>query len=157
VSFDYHWIVDGVLAQGAYPGGVDPKVLWKHFDVLVLMAEEGQPDMLVYPGKKVLRAPIDDGDLTERYDRRIQRVLPDVIASVQQGKRVLVTCMAGRNRSGVMVALALVHLLPCWTSEQIVSHIRARRKAISGPAMSNEAFVERVRQERRRVPMKQCA
>jgi protein-tyrosine phosphatase len=136
---------------------VNPKTIWKHFDVLVLMAEEAQPDMLVYPGKKVLRAPIDDGDLTERDERRIARILPDVIAAIRTNKRVLVTCMAGRNRSGIVVALALVHLLPCWTSDKIISLIRMRRKAFSGPAMSNPAFVERVRQERVRVPMRQCA
>lgn len=156
MGLDYHWIIDGVLAQGAFPA-VDARVIWKHFDVLVLMAEEAQPDMLVYPGKKVLRAPIDDGDLTERDERRIQRVLPDVIEAVRDGKRVLVTCMAGRNRSGIVVALTLVHLLPCWTSEKIIALIRQRRQAFSGPAMSNPAFVERVRQERVRVPMRQCA
>jgi len=149
-DLDYNWIAPG-LAQGSLP---NPEVIWNHFDVVVFMADEGQPDVLVLPGKKVLRAPIDDQGkpITEKEERRIQRILPDVIASVRGGKRVLVSCMAGRNRSGLVVALTMVHLYPCLTPDQIIRRIRSRRKAFSGPALTNEMFVHRIFREREQAP-----
>jgi protein-tyrosine phosphatase len=155
MSLDYDWIVPG-LAQGSLP---DPEVIWDHFDVVVFMAEEAQPDVLVLPSKKVLRAPIDDSGapITTTEERRIQRVLPEVITAVQREKRVLVSCLAGRNRSGLVVALALVHLYPCWAADRIIKRIRARRVADSGPALTNRQFVSRIFKERERWPMAPCA
>lgn len=145
MMLDYHWIVPN-LAQGSYPGN-DHESIWKDFDVLVYMAEEKQPDILVFPGKTVLRGPIDDGALTPSYERRIMRVVPEVVEAVTRRKRVLVTCMAGRNRSGIVVALALVHLYPRWSAREILDTIRSKRHHHTGPAMSNPHFNKRVSEE----------
>lgn len=150
-ALDFQWIAPN-LAQGSFPSN-DPSLLWSHFDVVVYMAmpeEGGQPDVLTMPGKKVLRAPIDDrgAPISETEERRVRRVLPEVVSAVRSGKRVLVSCMHGRNRSGLVVGLAMRHLYPSMEAQKVVQHIRERRKALSGPALTNRRFVQRIVSER---------
>lgn len=96
---------DGRLAQGAAP----PPGVKLPFDTIVLAAMEYQPHM---PGYEVLHVPLDDsGPPPTRHERRLIRDNASRIARrVRAGKRVLVTCRMGRNRSGVLAGLALVEL-----------------------------------------------
>jgi protein-tyrosine phosphatase len=97
---------DGRLAQGSAP----PPGIRLPFDVIVLAAEEYQHPRL--PGYEVLRVPLDDsGPPPSVADRALIRESARRIARrVRAGKRVLVTCWQGRNRSGVLAGLALVEL-----------------------------------------------
>lgn len=150
-GLDYSWIVDGRLAQGAYPGA-DPS-LWKHFDVIVYTAEERQPIApRLPPGKKVLRAPLDDAPRlpTPVEESYLLAVVPAVERALRAGQRVLVTCQAGRNRSGLVVALVLMRLYPRESVATIVAAMQRRRRPLSGPVLSNEHFVRRLELERRR-------
>lgn len=100
---------DGRLAQGsAPPPGVcfDPRFRIP-FDVIVLAAEEYQPDL---PGYIVIHAPLDDAMPSELEQARIRSAAREVVRHVRAGRRVLVTCFMGRNRSGVISGLALVEL-----------------------------------------------
>lgn len=147
-GLDYTWMVDGRLAQGAYPGA-DPQ-LWKHFDVVVYTAEERQPIApRLEPGKKALRAPLDDAprlptDVEESY---LLVVVPEIERALRAGKRVLVTCQAGRNRSGLVVALVLMRLYPREPVKRIVRAMQKKRQPLSGPVLSNEHFVQRLELE----------
>jgi protein-tyrosine phosphatase len=49
-----------------------------------------------------------------------------VVQHVRNGKNVLVTCLAGQNRSGLVTALALQQLTG-WSGKKIVNHISAKR------------------------------
>lgn len=102
---DYSYLLsDGRLAQGSAP----PPYVPLPFDVIVLAAMEYQPDM---PGFKVIYAPLDDGPPPTPAERRQIRTTSNEVARlVRGGQRVLVTCMQGRNRSGVIAGLALVEL-----------------------------------------------
>jgi hypothetical protein len=54
------------------------------------------------------------------------RLVRDVVVAVREGKRVLVACAGGRNRSGLIVALAVRELLCCSGAEavQLVQSLR---------------------------------
>jgi protein-tyrosine phosphatase len=74
---------------------------------------------------------------------RALRAAEVVAAHVRRGKRVLVVCSMGRNRSGLVVGMALRLLRR--SGEEAVALVRAAR----GPeALSNEAFEKMVREVR---------
>lgn len=54
---------------------------------------------------------------------------------LSKGNKVLVTCMAGLNRSGMVAAMAL-HLHTGWSGEECVRHIQSQRSM----ALCNETF-----------------
>jgi len=112
------------------------------FDTLVLCAKENQREDL-YPGVEVVLAPGDD-------DVRVNRMMRDlptwrqaaqiVVERVAAGKKVLVTCMAGLNRSGMVIGLAL-HQITGWSGEDVVEHIQASRDM----ALCNDTFADYIR------------
>ena len=79
-------------------------------DTLVLCAMELQPDSSAYPGIRVIHAPLDDFRMDDRTNRIANNVAKQVAHEVLNRRRVLVTCAQGRNRSGLVVALALRNL-----------------------------------------------
>ena len=122
-----HLIPGGRLAQGSAP----PPGTRVPFDVIVLAAQEYQDAEL--PGYEVLRVPLDDsGPPPSLADRaRIRATARQIADRVRAGRRVLVTCWQGRNRSGVLAGLALVELgLP---RERAIRRIRAYRDGLTNP------------------------
>lgn len=112
----------------------------QHFDHLVLCAMEYQLDPGLFPGVEVLHAPMnDDGSAMTPDEMRIAvRTAAKVINRLGAGRRVLVTCRAGRNRSGIVSALALCLGPPKFSPQKAVLQIRAAR----GPgAMVNQDFL----------------
>lgn len=105
-------------------------------DVLVLCAAEIQPDALAFKGT-VVRCPIPDGGLDGKQIRLVMQTAVAVAKAIIAGKRVLVTCHLGLNRSALVVALAL-YQLTTMDAAQIVEHIRRHR---SMSALSNTHFV----------------
>ena len=108
------------------------------FDLLVLCAEEYQPPSGEFPGVDVIHAPFDDNDIgpTSQEKKIARSAAKRVAAAVRNGSRVLVSCIAGRNRSGLVCGLALV--------ENGLDPIRAltliwdKRRY----SLTNEAFVD---------------
>jgi hypothetical protein len=79
------------------------------FTFLVLCAEEWQPPAKAFPGVEVVHAPFDDdyeGIDQEQLDTAVNAV-ERAVEGHDQGHRVLITCMAGRNRSGLVTAWTL--------------------------------------------------
>jgi len=108
------------LAQGSAP----PPDVRLPFDVIVLAAEEYQPDL---PGYEVLHVPLNDSGPPPTHDERfsIYDNAARIARRVRAGKRVLVTCWQGRNRSGVLSGLALVNLgVPGVEAAGIIRRIR---------------------------------
>lgn len=114
----------------------------RSYDLWVAVAEECEP---VISGN-VRWYPLDD----RNYDwstpvgrlaaRRILEAAKVVAAFDSAGKRVLVSCHMGLNRSGVVAALALV--LEGASPDEAIESVRAAR----GPlALHNRAFIELVR------------
>lgn len=106
-------------------------------DVLVLCAEEHQPPAKLWPSVEVVvYCPMDDAELDRKTLRRAQRAAKIVVKCVRAGARVLVTCWAGRNRSGLVTALALRELTG-WPGRQVLRHIQRKRSG----ALTNPSFV----------------
>jgi len=124
VSYSY-LLDDHRLAQGSAP----PLGARVPFDTVVLAAVEYQPEL---PGYDVLRVPLDDGPPPDALTRAAIRDGARAIArEVRSGRRVLVTCWQGRNRSGVLAGLALVELgVP---GLQAATLIRLLRNGLSNP------------------------
>jgi len=140
MSYQAHKIAER-LFQGGYPPG-GPGLANAHIDVLVLCAREHQ-DTSLYPGVHVILAGGDDDARPERLRRFLEMwegAAREVVKAVREGKNVLVTCMAGHNRSGLVVALALRELTGA-TGKEIVEHIQRTR----GPfALNNETFAKHI-------------
>lgn len=115
------------------------------FDTLVLCAREIQPERLAFHGE-VIRCPIDDHPPTTYEVRQALAASRNVAASLSKGRRVLVTCYAGLNRSALVSALALGVLYPRSTPAELVLRIRQRR---SPNALSNPHFVHVIERYRR--------
>jgi protein-tyrosine phosphatase len=63
------------------------------------------------------------------------RLVDDVVAAVRAGRRVLVACAGGRNRSGLVVGLAVRDLLGC-SGAQALTWVQSRRE----DALNNATF-----------------
>jgi protein-tyrosine phosphatase len=124
----YTYLMPGPwLAQGSAP----PSGVRVPFDVIVLAAMEYQEPEL--PGYRVMRVPLDDsGPPPSASDRvLIRSTAKKIVDYVRSRRRVLVTCMQGRNRSGVLVGLALREMgLP---GAEAARRIRLARNGLTNP------------------------
>ena len=112
----------------------------EYFDLIVLCAEEFQPhrSLILRPDSRtrVVYAPNDDAELTEEQLMIATRAADQVAGAFLQGKKVLVTCWEGRNRSGLVTALAL-HMLSGAGGNVVSRLVRARRRV---PALTSPSF-----------------
>lgn len=108
------------------------------FDVLVLSAEEWQPSAETYPGVEVMHVPLTDmGEpLSRRAWLRALRAGQQIAQRLLEGKRVLTTCHAGLNRSGLLNVLAMYYLTGS-PGSMLVRHVQSLRPG----ALGNPYFV----------------
>lgn len=83
---------------------------------------------------------MDDAAIDTYTARTAQYAADWVVEMFEAGRRVLVTCAAGRNRSGLVSALALMKRRGL-SGEEAVARVQAMRK----DALTNESFAEYVR------------
>jgi protein-tyrosine phosphatase len=65
----------------------------------------------------------------------LDRLVEEVVAAVRADRRVLVACAGGRNRSGLVAALAVRQLLGC-SGAQALTWVQSRRE----DALNNATF-----------------
>lgn len=111
------------------------------FDVLVLCAREYQPEAKAFPGVEVAHAPFDDRARLSKQELLVPvGAARKVARRIREGKRVLVTCQMGRNRSAFVAALAL-HFVTGRPGIQCANRVRTRRRDILGvKALENQGF-----------------
>ncbi|MFI2430943.1 dual specificity protein phosphatase family protein [Streptomyces sp. NPDC018693] len=135
-------VVPGLWMGGhefrARSGQVEPAVVRKEFDLVqTLLRLPGHgPDA----GVQHQVWPIPDGPLDGTQLAGVMRLAQAAGDALDQGRRVLVRCYHGYNRSGLVVAHALVHR--GHTAEDAIGLIRSRR---SPWALHNDLFVEYLR------------
>lgn len=144
-EIDAHKVADG-LWQGSVPPAGDA-LAKAGFTLVVLCAEEYQLPVSDFPGVAVHLAPNDDTDeLTETQLSTARKAARKVVAELARGGKVLVTCAAGMNRSGLVNGLALVlRHGPGADPRAIVAQIQARRPW----ALCNDHFVALIHAEAR--------
>jgi protein-tyrosine phosphatase len=133
------------LWQGARPpdGGVLSSI---GFHTVVFCAVEFQPQAYRYPGVKIILAPNEDNyyvDISKNELRIAARTARQVADLVSQRRHVLVTCQAGRNRSGLVNALALRLLTGAGGLEAIQRIQGARPTSLENPYFVS--FLERIK------------
>ncbi|MET9699583.1 protein phosphatase [Streptomyces sp. NPDC006529] len=89
------------------------------------------------PGIDHLVAEIPDGPLTADQIHGVQQLALTAARAVRAGRVVLVRCKAGYNRSGLVVAQALVEL--GWETAGAVDTVRRKRSPF---ALNNRVFEE---------------
>lgn len=110
------------------------------FDTLVLCAAEWQPEAEEFTGGlRVIHAPFRDreGAPGHRVLRMLNAVSGEVASRLRKGDECLVTCAAGRNRSGLVTALSLSKakgMDPALAGERV-------RQARGTAALTNTTFV----------------
>jgi protein-tyrosine phosphatase len=94
----------------------------------VLCAKELQLPAAFFPGVEVFHAPLEDEPRAPTTEEvAIARAAARfVITNLRAGKRVLVTCQMGWNRSGLVTALALRELTGA-SGLACLKHVRAQR------------------------------
>ncbi len=143
MTFDADEIIPG-LWQGSLPS-TGNMVKGRGFTVLILCAREKQPPAELYPGVRVVHAPNDDhpnyGPLDREKLRTAIQAAKQAAEAIRNGGKVLVTCAAGLNRSGLVSGLTL-HFLYGWSGHKAINQIRQKRKCQNGYCpLSNSEFV----------------
>ena len=134
-----HEIVPGLHVRG-YPGNLAPETKREAVASLGLarvVALYGPPDpdfLRLLPGG-YLHHPIPDG---RRIDPALVWIAKDLAACLRAGAgAVLVHCHAGRNRAGLLAALAVRELRDL-TGPQALDAVRAvRPSAVANPAFEH--------------------
>jgi len=142
------------ILPGLYQGGKPPKgpALAQHgLQALVLMAQEIQPNLADFPGLSVVyHSGIDDDpkrSITAQEWSIAVSAGSFAARQVRAGRRVLVTCQAGVNRSGLAVALAVRNLTGRSGREcmELVRERRGPQRVPSGNVLEplcNPSFAE---------------
>lgn len=140
MMYDSRMLDANQIWNGLWQGAMPPpgSLVASHgFDALVLAAQEHQrPDF--YPDVKVILAPGDDIDQAYALANFLPtwlRAASEVATRVKDGQKVLVTCMAGLNRSGFITTMALHHLTG-WSGADCVAHVKVHRQL----ALCNKTF-----------------
>ncbi len=133
-DLDADQIVEG-LWQGSFPPE-GPTLRTLGFDILVLCAEEYQPASEEFFGLRVIHVPFDDDFEDPPSSRSLQLIFRAswfLTSEIKKGRKALVTCWAGHNRSGLVNAFTLHHLLGMSGREAVQTIQKRRKGALSNP------------------------
>lgn len=109
LGFDAHRIAPKLYQGSRPPEGTT--LAERGFDMVVLTAEEHQPPSYRFPGVEVVHMGYDDSLRPDPMDiAKAKAAARKVANALASGKRVLVTCYMGHNRSGFVSALALYYV-----------------------------------------------
>lgn len=133
------------VAPGLWQGGAPPLHTRLPFDVVVLVSSGFQPPRHAVGAPLVIRAPYDDGRLSTRESVLALRVAERVQKFIRRGKRVLVTCSAGWNRSGLINGLVLISMQRFGMYGDADAAIAAVRRARGEHALGNHSFQQFLR------------
>ncbi|WP_395293367.1 protein phosphatase [Kitasatospora hibisci] len=132
------------IAHGLWMGGhfvtppgrpLEPVIVEGEFDLVVsLFTRAGHGPA---PGVEHLVRELPDGPLSAGQLLVVEEAAVSTAEAARQGRRVLVRCHSGYNRSGLVIAQALVEL--GHQADRAVELIRERR---SPWALNNQLFVE---------------
>lgn len=132
------------VAPGLFVGSKPPPGRYDGIDAIVLAAMEYQPPAELFPGTEIIYAPLDDAPGRAMYEDEIvtaARAADRVSQLLRAGRRVLVTCQMGLNRSALIAAIAM-HDVFGMGADEIIKRLRRARGAWS---MSNPNFEKLLR------------
>jgi protein-tyrosine phosphatase len=98
--------------------------------------KEGQEETTLY-----LYWPIEDGAMPDAAT--VRSIASFIARGIDEGRKVLVHCRSGHNRSGLICARTLIEL--GMDAESAIDTVKEKRK--DGAALSNENFVDWLKHE----------
>ncbi|WP_345694945.1 protein phosphatase [Kitasatospora terrestris] len=114
-------------------GELQPAVAGREFDLVIsLFTRAGHGP---HPGVEHLITEIPDGPLTAEQIHSVQQLALTAAYAVRSGHTVLVRCHSGYNRSGLVVAQALIEL-----GQDTATAIDLIRQRRSPWALNNQTF-----------------
>jgi len=125
---DFNWITKEI-AQGAYPGKATP-ALFGTFDVVCFTAYEKQIRLKPPSGKLLYSIPLDDDSyrpIPPELSEILHQLGKSLASHVRAGKKALITCAMGANRSGLITGLTMMYAYG-FNGRQAVTLIKQRRK-----------------------------
>ena len=134
------------VGNNLWVGGLptDSQAVDKNFDAIVLAAREFQEVFPVhkFPKTQVIHVPLrDPGKPTTAEQAKALEAGLKVFELNKKGKKVLVTCAAGVNRSALIAGLAMV--VGGVKADKAINQIRKRRNPPSGKTpLFNPHFVK---------------
>lgn len=134
MDLDAHEVFPNLWQGSRPPRGSELQKLG--FSTVVFCADEWQPEVL---GVEAIYAPNDDDGVSEPNATQLRvavNAARRVAQQVKEGKKVLVTCWMGLNRSGLVSAIAM-HILSGKTGSECAEIIREKREG----ALFNRGFV----------------
>lgn len=134
--------IDTRLFQGSAPPK-GPAVRSAGFNFVVLTADDVHYEDADLPGLTLYRISTQDNKdqpLSDPHIDLAHAAAEKVVEAIQDEQNVLVTCLGGFNRSGLVVALALYKLYG-WPGDRIIRHIQDRRDF----ALHNKEFCRYIR------------
>ena len=147
MALDFDWIIPG-LAQGSYPKPLRAP-FEQGFDVVVFCAMEAQPKRLRPPeGKSYILFPMDDNEyvpVSMDDAVKLNELAATLAAHLRAGKKLLVTCWEGRNRSGLVNALTLMKAarMPAQKAIATVRQKRPSRDCLTNPMFERYLLLQR--------------
>ncbi len=127
-------ILDGRL----WIGGAPVDYSWARRRGIDVVVDVSDPDMQPRPDEvrdiDYRKCPLADHDELPDIEQ-VEELVGHVVDSVRAGRRVLVHCSFGKNRSGLVVTLAVRELLGV-TGAKAVALVRSRRHR----AVNNQTF-----------------
>jgi protein-tyrosine phosphatase len=146
VALDFHWIVPNI-AQGSFPSPLNEA--FKHADTIVFCAEEKQPKNARVPaGKRIVKFGFDDDiyrpippEVGALFHQMAQHLSREVVG----GRKLLITCAMGLNRSGLITGLTMMYAFRM-SPRDVIKLIRSRRSsdALMNPIFENWLLNQRI-------------
>lgn len=139
-GIDAHRVLPGIYQGSRPPTG--RALRNAGFSALVLAAEEHQPSASEFPGISVYHAPLNDHGRTLRGDEWDTIITAANFSATvaRSGRRVLITCWQGVNRSGIITAVTTM-MLTGNSARQAIGNLKRRRPG----ALRNTSFVAQLR------------
>ena len=131
------------LYQGGAPTQMD-ELRRDKFDVIVFCATDFQPSANAYFPTDCIFCPFKDNDAgpSPAKLKEIYELADKISMMIMGGKKVLITCAAGLNRSGLLTAL-VINKLTGWGGAACINLVRSKRRIVAGMSpLYNQAFVK---------------
>lgn len=131
---------------GSHPNETSQEL--NKFSLLVLCAEECQPidsEIKHFKGRIFRPAFKDSNYISTNDNTRITLSITEIVQTVNNGKKVLITCAAGLNRSAFVAGLSILQLVPTLSANDVIEMIRKKRShpmALGAVALGNKLFCE---------------
>lgn len=128
-----------LLYLGGHHTQTDDAVVDREFDLVVSLFR--MPGYGPGPGVREIIYRMADADLDPERHTELDEIAEEVEYQVAFGRKVLVRCQAGMNRSGLVTGLAMLKM--GWTVDDILARMRQAR---SPYVLFNKSFVDYLRE-----------